>query len=47
MAKKYFTPDFDVTSYDIKDIITATVGDTMEGDDVFGNPSNTGTDYDD
>lgn len=29
MAKKYLTPDFDVTSYDINDILTIDVG---EGD---------------
>ena len=26
MAKKYLTPDFDVTSYDIDDILTVDVG---------------------
>lgn len=35
MAKKYLTPDFDVTAYDIKDILTIDIGGGMDGDDEF------------
>lgn len=44
MAKNYTTPDFDVTSYDVADVIALDFG-GMEGDDLF-NPSNTGTEED-
>ena len=30
---KYMTPDFDVTVYEIEDIITVSIGDTSNGDD--------------
>ena len=39
MDKKYLTPDFDVTSYEVKDVITAepTDGDPDNlGSNVFG-----------
>ena len=42
MAKKYLTPDFDVTAYDINDVLTLDFG-GMDGDDVISWP---GTDYD-
>lgn len=41
MAKKYLTPDFDVTVYEIKDVITAGImdGDPDEGEFGDVNPS--------
>lgn len=35
MTKTYTTPDFDVTVYDIKDILTLDIGGGMDGDDEF------------
>ena len=50
MTKKYLTPDFDVTAYDIKDILTVDIGGGMDGDDLFGDGDNIasqmGTDWD-
>ena len=50
MAKKYLTPDFDVTVYEIKDILTVSVGPDMDDDDLFNEGENiasrVGTDID-
>ena len=37
MAKKYLTPDFDVTVYEIKDIVTLEVG-PSDPDGGIGDP---------
>ena len=42
MAKKYLTPDFDVTAYDISDIITVNFGDGDPDEEFGGNMSFTG-----